>query len=886
MNPAKMRSAVCAFVAGIVFHADLGAQQENPERFPFGRGTQIIQEIARMDSHYRELLVRAGDLSAMRGSGYMPYLRQRDFYRARSLADGSMPDRWDAFLRLMADRGRAGGNALVADWTSLGPNTIDSLGGRMTCHVFNRRNPSVIFAGSAGGGLWKSSDGGKSWFVVADNLPVLQISAIDMDPADTSHLLMGTGFYYLPVFPTYAGIGLLESRDGGSTWRPNSFAYPPSAGVSVTDIVWDETNPQRVYLGASNGIWISRDGGASWSSRLPDVSIVEMEINRTRPEILYAAARNIGIYKSMDSGLTWTLLPPSAGLPDSSQVQRISLAICDASPNILLASISDRATSGLLALLRTGDGGATWTSIQPRDDYLCGPSTLSPTYCQGWFVNQVAIHPRDTNTMFVGGVQFHRTSDGGASWQWLDYYATGLRPNRDTGLVYVDQMDIAFHPLDPDTVLLFNDGGVFRSTDGGRFWNKGNEGLGTAMIYRIAGHPLDTALLIGGFQDHGLQYLDNTAGNLVWKRWDNSDGLSVNFDPENKRIAYGDWPNGVHRKTNDMRAGVRATFGINSGIIGPTTSGALAVTTHHPTEPGVLITADDNRIYRTANGGVSWSPVAEIPDVRAVDISPVDPNTMYAASYSSTALAWAFHNSTDGGRTWRTTASGPGWRVTDLCADPNRLGVVYATRNSSVTGNPHVYRSTDHGESWARASDGLPDVATSAVTVNPFDSDVVYVGTDLGVFVSTDAGATWSDYNRTIAPYYVSDMHFHRGDTTLRIATFGRGVWKTRAYPPSLLGTGVSGLRVAVTSMAVSPNPVAGEANITFRLHRADRVEVIIVDYLGSVAARVCDGVFEGGEHTIRWGALDGARLPAGRYFVQLVSGGRRLVHPIVWGAR
>lgn len=793
--------------------------------------------------------------------------RAQHYAEMRRFEDGSFPDVWQAFQRTKQE---AASREMLpaADWTCLGPNNMDSLAGRMTCHAFNPLNSQTLLAGAAGGGLWKTINGGNQWFPLTDDLPSLRISAVAYSPQDTNHIVIGTGFYQSNSFTLVPGIGLLESFDGGATWLPNSLSFPFANGISISRIVWDRMNPSRIYVGASNGVWVSEDAGVSWNNTLAGL-ISDLEIVFSSPERLFAAIHSTGIYRSDNGGKDWVLL--SNGLP-SSDIHRINIALCDAAPDFALASIVQPNSFGLKGLYKTLDGGDTWELVNNAPGYLCNGK------CLGWLFNVVEVSPQDPDVILLGGPRLYRSIDGGQNWLWRDYYSTPLGSNK-MGLVYVDQWDAGFDPMNPEVVYVFNDGGVFKSSNQGAFWEKKNEGLVTGQFYCIASFPKDSNLMLGGIQDHGLHYLDNSDGNKEWNIWWIGDGCAVSFDPNNPKKVYGDNLFAFHYRSENVPGGLFSTSNFNGGITGPNSVPFHFVTTHHPTESNHLYTANDNNIFKTTNG-LSWTAVANVSNVRAIAFSPANPSTAYAAAYDNST--WAFYASLDDGETWSQTANAPGWRVTDIEGDPNHHGTVYATRNSAFPGNPHVYRSTDHGETWTPISEGLPDIPTWAITINPFNSDVLYIGTDLGVYISEDAGQSWSEYNDNLPPYYVMDMHYHPLDSTLRIGTLGRGVWKTKSIPK--LKTASTSPTLETSKITIFPNPFSQKATIKISLQESESMRLSILNMLGQEVKLISKAAQRPGEYSFDWEGRNqqGQLLPSGIYFVRLQMGNYKMIRQIV----
>lgn len=825
---------------------------------------EFFQEI---EGSYQETYFDKGTSKReMGGTGYYPYQRARHDYESRAFHDGTLPERWRMYEESKNKMLRTTGPMAAANWQNLGPNTIDSLGGRVTCHAFHRQNPDIMYAGSVGGGLWRTANGGDNWEVVSDNLPSLRISTIDISPVDPDHLLMGTGIHVGLSFTLQPGVGLLESTDAGNTWTSTGFSYGFASGVSVNRVIWDEGDPGRIYMAASNGLWISEDTAATWTNVLSG-NVSDLIQDPSSPQVLYAGVHSVGVFKSINSGMTWNQL--SGGLPATSLVHRINLSICEAYPEYLLASIVGQGNWGLLGLYKSNDGGNTWSTIPNTPAYVCQPTSPS---CIGWYVNTVRFHPADTNTIYGAGVQYHRSTDGGQTWEWRDYLSNACCGNNE-GLAYVDTWDMGFHPNDPNTVYIFNDGGVQKSTDAGYYWEKKSNGLVTGMYYKIASARVDSAFMIGGAQDHGLLSLNNGNGNTHWNKWWLNDGCAVNVDPNLPSVIYGDvlFGNKYKHVNFGNGTGFSGTFNIMSGYTDVVSTAFLFSTVNDPVNSHILYSSSDNFVYKTTNGGLFWQQKQAIPNVREIGVSAVDPDRVYAAAYNSST--WSFWTSSDGGDVWSQTLGSPGWRVTDVEADPVQLGVVYATRNSSFAGNPHVFRSTNHGATWQAISTGLPDIPTWGICIHPLNNQCLYIATDLGVYLSADAGQNWQPYNDNLPPYYVMDIHYQPVDTTIRIGTLGRGVWKTKSIPDQIISGTASGENVAVFNLEQAwPTPFEDEINIKFSLENAQALSLELYNTSGQKVASKAVEILDQGQHKLNWKLKDN-RIASGVYFLRFRAG-------------
>lgn len=847
-----MTTRILSALLVLLFPALLFSQMPSPHPF---EGWEAFYQKKYFD--------QGADPTEMSGTGYYPYLRERFQYDLRCFQDGTLPDLLDEHrkMKLAALNQKTAIN--IPQWQSLGPNTTDSLAGRMLCHAFYPGHPDTLYSGATGGGLWRTLDAGANWELVTDNLPALRISSIAFQPDNPDHMLIGTGAHMGVSITLGDGVGVLESTDGGMTWTQNSYSYPLGGGVSVDKIVWDQTDAARVYMASSNGFWISRDTGATWT-RLISSCHNDIEINPKSPNIMYTTQRNGGVYRSTDRGDTWTLL--AGGLPFPSTMFRTRIAICDSFPNHLIAGVIEGTSFSLQGVYRSRDGGDTWT---PMNNVPAYPCQLPPNQasCQGWFNNVVEISPVDTNFIILAGVTFWRTDNGGSSWTQHDYLSNGTVGN-NSGLVYVDNFDVAFHPRDPDVLYVFNDGGVQKSTDRGLWWTPINKDLVTTMVYSAASAPFDSVTLTSGMQDFGIQWVDRTGNNEMWHRATLNDGVKVVFDPNDNNQWFGCVLNGVNYRITRFGNTISNTL-INIGITDVTSVPFHSALENDPVTSNVLYTSTDNKVYKTVNGGNIWYEIASIPNVRQIGVSPVNPDYVYLAAWNN--VTWNWYWSDDGGQTFSTSANSPGWRVTDIAPDPTTLGTVFATRNSSLAGRAHVYKSTDHGQTWANASTGVPDVGTNSITINTFNPDYMYVGTDLGVFATEDGGNNWVEYNGNLSAYKVYDVHFHPYDTTLRIATIGRGIWQSKT-------DFVSSVEEPIAEPApflVYPNPAQGHISLDWTGSLTGSVQIELWNAVGQRVRALYTGSAPSG--STQFSVQD---ISPGAYYLRLVNGGK------AWGQK
>ena len=821
--------------------------------------------------------------SDMGGTGFNPYARMKEEFERRRNDRGELhyTDPWQLYLQKQRRFLERDEISLAADWQNVGTVNLakENWTGRILYHAFDPTDSQTLWIGSNSGGLWRSTDGAENWEPMTDHLPALSVSTIGINPKNSQTMLIGTGAGYLSSVTMQPGIGILKSTDGGLSWEPTSFQHTTADGVSTFEMVWDQLDSNNVYLAATNGVWVSRDAGDTWVQKFP-IRTTSLVINRQDPQILYAAVRHNttagslgGVYQSTDAGENWERL--ENGLPTGQTFGQSTLAICDSFPEVLYVGVSDGVNWGMKGLYKTTDGGVSWESLPNVPPVYC---QANGTGCIGYFGNVTAVSPTNPDLVFAGGVQFWRSADGGQTWEWRDVLSTPSGQNNC--LTYVDDFDMGFDPEQPEVCYLFNDGGVSKSTDSGFCWEAANDGLVTAMIYRINSTPIDTDFYVAGLQDHGAQVLYRGNNDQpAWAKYTyGGDGVSVWIDPINNWV-FGDLWYGDHWR--NKCAGLdylTCSFPINNGIPSPAIEPAplMVFTVMDPERPNILFTHTSSRIYRTKNSGDTWVPVADIPNVRTLGIDPINTNIIYAHAYDNNGNDF-FWRSDDGGNSWNLQSS-PGWRVTDIEANPAVSdGTVYLTRNSFFPNNPHVLRSEDYGATWTDITNNLPDVLVHAISINPYDPDQLYLATDIGVWASEDRGNSWQEFNDNLPVIRTYDLHYNFRDSTLRVATIGRGIWKTKALPRVDTDLADAEEESGFWLGEIFPNPATNIARLECHLREPQRVRAVLYLANGQVANRFDENTLSAGRHVLAYPLKkrNGRKLLSGVYYLRLVVGNR-----------
>lgn len=681
------------------------------------------------------------------------------------------------------------GRVMSGMWNSIGPN--NSIGGRILSIAIDPTNNQKLFAGSASGGIWKSTNGGANWSAVNTNLPVLGVSSIIIHPTNGNVIYAGTGEVYrvdstsgtpnpgntgFNVWKTRGtyGIGIIKSTDGGVSWS-QALSRSTSQLFGIQMLKFDPANANTLYACATDGLYRSTDAGSNWTKIFNVTYVSDVVINGTN---IVAAVGNLGntvkgIYKSTNSGSTWTKI--SSALPASFQ-GFIRLDNVSASANIIVASIGV-SKSSTTELYRSTDFGSTWTAL----------SGSGHTSYQYWSAHDVKIDPSNTNHLIYAGVNTYS-------------YTVGTGSNGTVGgSIHADVHDIQFDPTNANIVYVCSDGGVSKSTNNGGTFSTINTGLGATQFYAPIGvSAQDANFIVGGLQDNYVYKTTNggTSWSLVSSSMGDGAGCVVSPTNDNNVLVSGDARN-IYSSTN------RAVNITNElGYLGSTYDSRTAFAAPlaiSKSNPAVWYVGSDN-LHKTTNSGSTWNVTT--PGTNYIDalhktaitleISPTNSNKLYV----STSNFAQFDNDADGlyvtgtPNVLKTTnGSTPFTSIMGTAANtlPNRFVMDFAiskTNDDSVFaavagfGTSHIYVTGDGGLNWYPKGVGLPDVPFNAVLFDPVNPKVIYAGGDLGVYVSPDRGNTWYDFNNGFWDVVqIMDLQ-PSADNQLIAATHGKGIFK------------------------------------------------------------------------------------------------------------
>ncbi len=392
-----------------------------------------------------------------------PYEAMEWQYRLRAHPTGRIPADWreNALSQMAVLKGSApAATATAPVWLPLGP---DNIGGRVRSIAIDPTNTDIIYCGSVSGGIWKTTDAGASWLPTSDMAANLVIGAIAIDPNNSSIIYAGTGEGYFNV-DALRGAGILKSTDAGATWAlTTTFGSSPSGfPYYINDIYIRPDNSSLLFAATNSGLYRSTNAGTSWlyvPKNTGTRRATQIVADANNPGTFYVAYGNFstdGIHKTTDGGVSFTKL--SGGFPTNG-FYRISMAISKSNPLVLYAVLTDTVTYGTHSVRKTTDGGASWTAVTTPTDLALGGTHLGR---QGWYNNVVAVHPTDANLVYVGGINSFRSTNGGTGWTQMTNGYPSAYP-----FMHVDQHAMAFDPVNPLIMYFGNDGGMYKSTNGG-----------------------------------------------------------------------------------------------------------------------------------------------------------------------------------------------------------------------------------------------------------------------------------------------------------------------------------------------------------------------------------------------------------------------------------
>ena len=691
---------------------------------------------------------------------------------------------------------------------NIGPG---GMSGRVTSIDVVNSNPDIMYVGTASGGLWKSTSGGIKWDPIFDKEVTASIGAVAIQQSNPSVIWAGTGEGN-PRNSLNGGYGVYKSLDGGKTWK--------SMGLEKTRhihrIKIDPMNPNTVYVGAigspwgehpERGVFKTTDGGETWEKVLfvnNKTGVADLIMDPTNPNKLIAAmwehkrdpwffnsgGSGSGLYITHDGGKNWKKLSEEDGLP-AGDLGRIGVAIAPGKPDVIYALVEAKKN----ALYKSEDGGFKWKKINEKDDIGNRP----------FYYSEIYVDPENENRVFSVFTYVNVSQDGGKNFEQL------MPAYRADNGVHPDHHAFWIHPDNGQFMMDGNDGGLNISKDGGKTWRfVGN--LPVAQFYHIATDNEYPYNVYGGMQDNGSwrgpAYVWKAQGirNSYWQEISFGDGFDVVPDPVDSRYGYTMSQQGNVQRFDHVTGDnyiVRPTppdattelrFNWNSAIsqdpfdnstvyfgsqfVHKSTDKALTWKVISPD----LTTNDPEKQKQSESGGLSMDATGaeNHTTILVIEPSTVEKDMLWVGSDDGRV-----HYTQNGGETWNDVTANikglpKGSWIPQIKASTRNKGEALLVANDYRRFNytPYAYRTKDYGKSWTRIVDAT-DVESYALSIieDPENPNLVFLGTDDGLYVSFNAGDKWQKWTEGFPTVSTKDLAIHPREHDLVIGTFGRAAW-------------------------------------------------------------------------------------------------------------
>lgn len=676
------------------------------------------------------------------------------------------------------------------------------MSGRIAAIDAVQSNPDIIWVGSAGGGIWKSENGGIDFKAVFDEY-TQSIGAIAIDQSHPDTVYIGTGESWVRNSVS-VGTGMYKTTNGGESWKDIGL----DSTERISRIVINPENPSIIYVAAMGQLWSpnhqrgvfrSVDGGANWEKVLyidENTGCSDITINPENPEILYAGmwefrrspdfftsgGQGSGLYKSIDGGDSWEKL--SNGLPDSEK-GRIAVAVSPVLPSMVYAVVEAANDEG--GLFRSDDSGDSWERVNKTEAVVERP----------FYFHQIYPDPVDTMRVYKPGFNLN-VSDNGGEHLSIAYVGGGN--------VHVDHHALWIDKNNNKNLLLGTDGGVYKSIDKGKTWRMFHN-LPVSQFYRVSVDMADPYNVYGGLQDNGSWAGPTySPGGIENSDWDNvgfGDGFYVFADPQDPNILYWQSQGGNFVRSYKNTGEIKEIRPYGDEELGKLRWNWNAAIHLSPSTKAIYV--GSQYLFRSFDRGDSWERIS--PDLTTndparqrqyktggitLDNSTAENNTtIYAIAESplNPQIIWVgtddglLHVTRDGGKTWNNvTPNIPGlpegnW-VSSVEAGRFNESDVFVTFDHHRSGdmNPYVFKSSDFGETFTSLVDENIEGYCFRILQDLVKEDLLFLGTEFGLFASIDGGKVWSRFEGNIPKVAVHEMVIHPRENDLVLATHGRGI--------------------------------------------------------------------------------------------------------------
>ena len=702
-----------------------------------------------------------------KGNGYKPYAREMDFVNER-IKEGNVFNPNALFIEWQKEKEKYSNakSSTSGNWVSKGPintpiilsNNKKRGNGRVNCIAFDPIDEDIIWIGSPAGGLWKSIDGGSNWTTNTDNLPVMGVSHIAIDPINNQTMYIVTGD--ANATDTYS-IGILKSIDGGSTWNTTGLSYTVDQEKTVNKVLINPNHTDSLIAATNSNLMISSDGGTTWATTGIIGRWRDIEYKPNNRNVIYAAKQSSGgsnVYRTIDGGTNWNLINNGVS---STGKHRPLIAVTPDNPEVVYALYS-ASDYGFHGLYKSSDAGDNWVLQSNTPNILGRETDGSDAGGQSWYDLSLGVATNNEDLVYVGGINIWRSDDSGANWDIDANSGNGA----NYSYMHVDQHAFEFNPH-THVAYAGNDGGFYKYMDNLNKWVDISDGLEISQFYNLGLSKSNPNRVVAGAQDNGTEMLTGS----TWDAIMGGDGMECAIDHYDEDIIYAEYQYGGLRKSYN---------GGNSwNNIKPVSyeGGWNTPYEMHQTNNNLIVAGYDE-VYRSTTAGAIWDSVSfnvsNGAAIRSIALASSDEDYIYASTYSKIKVT------KDAGQSWTYIKPGlPNYNITDVAVsttNPDRVWVTLSDYN-----NAHkVYESIDAGDNWTNVSgSNLPELPVNCIVYQGGANDDLYIGTDVGVYYKDNTMSDWVPFNDGLPNVIVKELEIHYDEGTISAATFGRGVWKS-----------------------------------------------------------------------------------------------------------
>ncbi|TLP82826.1 WD40/YVTN/BNR-like repeat-containing protein [Maribacter sp. ACAM166] len=687
-----------------------------------------------------------------------------------------------------------------------------NMSGRITAIDVVTANPKIMYVGAASGGVWKSENGGSAWKPIFDEQPTQNIGSLAIQQSEPDVIWVGTGEGN-PRNSMNLGMGIFKSTDGGVTWKYMGL----EATKTIHRISIDPTDPNIIYAGAMGdpftanehrGLYKTIDGGLHWKKILytnTKSGIADLVIDPTNPKKLFAAlyehertpyyftsgGEGSGLYVSTDAGKNWKKLGEAAGLP-SGNLGRIGFAIAPSEPTRIYAKVEAMKN----AIYRSDDGGANWKMINNNPKF----ANNRPFYFQ-----DLAVDSEDADRVYNIYQPLSVSYDGGSTFDTIP-----MIPADETKGIHADFHAFWVNPRDAEHFIIGGDGGLGITYDHGKSWYF-PETIPVAQFYHV-GVDNDTPYNVyGGMQDNGNwsgpAYTWKRGGirTLYWQYLVGGDGFDISPDLDNSRFGYGSSQNGdlyrydkltgyyvsIKPPAPDLKTSLRFNWNAafarnpiddNSAFYG---SQFVHVTNDKGASWKIIspdLTTNNSEHQKPDYGGLTLdvSGAERYNSILTIAPSSIDANVIWVGTDDGQVQL-----TTDGGVKWKNVTEKvkgmpkEGW-IAEIEASRYNVSTAWMVVNNYRKGDyePYLFKTTDFGKTWTRLVNGV-NIKGYALSIiqDPVEPNLVFLGTENGLWISIDEGITWSQFKNGFPSVSTMDLKIQEPESALIVGTFGRAIW-------------------------------------------------------------------------------------------------------------